>query len=56
MRIEIQSPRVPDLAVTGGGEISVQGGFRPQSQLSVAIDGGGKIYGRSLDAGECRRR
>jgi hypothetical protein len=52
MRVEIQSPRVPDLAVTGGGEIAVQGGFRPQPQLSVAINGGGRIDGRSLDAAD----
>jgi hypothetical protein len=52
MRIEIQSPRVPDLAISGGGLISVAGGFRPQSELSVAIDGGGKIDSRALDAGD----
>jgi hypothetical protein len=50
LRIEIQSPRVPDLAISGGGAMTVEGGFRPQSQLSVAIDGGGKIDGRALDA------
>src|SRR3954465_9857304 len=27
LRIEIQSPRVPDLAISGGGLISVAGGF-----------------------------
>ncbi len=50
LRIQIQSPRVPDLAISGGGAIAVQGGFRPQSQLSVAIEGGGKIYGRAVEA------
>jgi hypothetical protein len=50
VRIEIQSPRVPDLAISGGGAIAVGGGFRPQSELSVAIDGGGKIDGRAVDA------
>ena len=50
LRIEIQSPRVPDLAVSGGGAITVEGGFRPQSQLSAAIDGGGKIDGRAVEA------
>lgn len=50
LRIEIRSPRVPDLAVSGGGAIAVEGGFRPQSQLSAAVDGGGKIDGRALEA------
>ena len=50
LRIQIQSPRVPDLAISGGGAIAVEGGFRPQSELSVAIDGGGKIDGRAVDA------
>jgi hypothetical protein len=51
LRIEIESPRVPDLAISGGGAITVRGGFRPQPDLSVAIDGGGKIDGRAVDAG-----
>ena len=50
LRIEIQSPRVPDLAISRGGAITVQSGFRPQSQLSAAVDGGGKIDGRALEA------
>jgi hypothetical protein len=50
LRIEIQSPRVPDLAISGGGVITAQGGFRPQSQLSAAVNGGGKIDARAVDA------
>jgi hypothetical protein len=50
LRVEIQSPRVPDLAVNGGGLISVTGTFRPQSQLSAAVNGGGKIDARSVEA------
>ena len=50
MRIEIQSPRVPDLAIHGGGAIATRGGFRSQGQLAAAIDGGGKIDARTLDA------
>jgi hypothetical protein len=50
LRVEIQSPRVPDLAISGGGQIVTSGGFRPQPQLSVAVNGGGKIDARSLDA------
>jgi hypothetical protein len=51
LRVEIQSPSVPNLAVNGGGAITTQGGFRSQSQLSAAVNGGGKIDARSLDAG-----
>lgn len=50
LRVEIQSPRVPDLAVNGGGLIMTGNGFRPQSSLSAALNGGGKIDARSLDA------
>jgi hypothetical protein len=50
LRIQIQSPRVPDLAVSGGGAIAVQGGFRPQSNLSAAVNGGGKVDSRAVDA------
>lgn len=49
LRIQVQSPRVPDLAVSGGGAINVQAGFRPQPQLSAAINGGGKIDARAVD-------
>jgi hypothetical protein len=50
LRVEIQSPRVPDLAISGGGLINAIGGFRPQSQVSVAINGGGKIDARAIEA------
>jgi hypothetical protein len=51
LRIEVQDPNVPDLAINGGGLISVRNGFRPQSQISVAINGGGKIDTLAVDAG-----
>ena len=50
LRVEIQSPRVPDLAISGGGLINATGGFRPQPQVSVAINGGGKIDARAVEA------
>ena len=50
LRVEIQSPQVPDLAIDGGGQITTVEGFRPQSELSAAVNGGGKIDARSLDA------
>jgi hypothetical protein len=49
MRIQIEAPRVPDLAVNGGGMISVQNGFKPQSQISLAVNGGGKVDSRAVD-------
>jgi hypothetical protein len=52
LRVEIQSPSVPDLAIDGGGQINAVGGFRPQSELSAAINGGGRIDARSVEATE----
>ena len=51
LRIEIQSPRVPGLAVSGGGLIATRGGFGAQPNLSVAVNGGGRIDARSVQAG-----
>jgi hypothetical protein len=51
LRIEIQSPQVPGVAVTGGGMIRVGSGFAAQPDLSAAIKGGGKIDARAVDAG-----
>jgi hypothetical protein len=50
LRVEIQSPRVPDLGISGGGLINATGGFRPQPQVSVAINGGGEIDARAIEA------
>ncbi len=52
LRVEIQSPRVPTLAVDGGGAIEVASGFAPQHQLVAAVNGGGSIDSRPLNAGE----
>jgi hypothetical protein len=51
LTIEIQSPRVPALAVGGGGTISVAPGFAFETSLDAAVNGGGKIDARSLEAG-----
>jgi hypothetical protein len=51
LRIQIQSPHVPDLAVSGGGLIATRGSFAPQSNLSMAVNGGGRIDARSVQAG-----
>ena len=51
LRIEIQSPNVPDSAIHGGGVIRAGAGFAPQPQLSVAVNGGGVIDMRFVEAG-----
>src|SRR4029079_18762077 len=43
LRVDIQSPSAPDVAIAGGGLIRASGGFPAQRQLSAAISGGGKI-------------
>lgn len=50
LRVQIQSPRVPDLAIDGGGVMTTSGGFGPQGHLNAAVNGGGKIDARSVDA------
>jgi hypothetical protein len=50
LRVVIQSPDVPALGVMGGGQITTAGGFGPQRHLAVAVNGGGKIDARSVDA------
>lgn len=50
LRVEIQSPRAPDVAIAGGGLIQAAGGFAPQRQLSAAIRGGGKIDVQAVPA------
>lgn len=50
LRVVIQSPAVPGLAVRGGGQINTAGGFAAQQHLAVAVNGGGKIDARSIAA------
>jgi hypothetical protein len=52
LRIEIQSPRVPVLAVDGGGAINVAPGFASERHLTLAVNGGGVIDTRSVNASE----
>jgi len=50
MRVVVQSPNVPDLGISGGGAINTAAGFRSQSQLSAAVNGGGRIDATSVEA------
>jgi len=52
LRIEIQSPRVPVMAVDGGGVINVGAGFGGEHHLTLAVNGGGKIDTRAVNASE----
>src|SRR3982750_4468012 len=52
LKIRIESPHVPNAAIAGGGVISAAGGFAPQSQVSAAIHGGGKIDLRAVEAND----
>jgi hypothetical protein len=49
LRIEIQSPNLPDVAISGGGSINAAAGFAPQRDLSAAVNGGGTIDVRAVD-------
>src|SRR5438270_11358596 len=48
--VQIQSPRVPSLAIDGGGSMVTAPGFASQAQLAAAVNGGGRIDARSVDA------
>ena len=52
LRVEVQSPTVPDVAVEGGGLITAADGFAAQGRIAVAVDGGGSIDLRSIDASD----
>ena len=49
LRIEVQSPHLPDLAISGGGTIRAANGFAPQRDLAAAVSGGGEINVRAID-------
>lgn len=49
LRIEIQSPRLPGVGVTGGGAIRASSGFGPQDQVAAGVNGGGKIDLRAVE-------
>ena len=52
LRVEIESPNVPTVAVDGGGQIRVAPGFRPQRELVAAVNGGGTIDARAMEAAD----
>lgn len=48
LRVVIEGPTVPTLAVQGGGSITAALGFAAQRELTVAVDGGGAIDVRAV--------
>jgi hypothetical protein len=48
LSVVIESPTVPVLAVSGGGQISALSGFPQQRELTVAVGGGGAIDARAV--------
>jgi Putative auto-transporter adhesin, head GIN domain len=52
LRIQIQSPRVPSVGISGGGTIVAGRGFASQPQLSAAVKGGGTIDLRAVESSD----
>jgi hypothetical protein len=50
LKILVESPTVPVLAVDGGGKITTSEGFASQPQLTAAVNGGGAIDATALAA------
>ena len=50
LRVEIVTPALDSLAVDNGGTIVVETGFPRQAELTVAVDNGGRIDARGIEA------
>lgn len=50
LQIQIESPQVPDVAVNAGGTIVAQRGFAVQRDISAAVQAGGTIDLRAIEA------
>jgi hypothetical protein len=50
LKVQIQSPRVPDLAISGGGLMVAQAGFAAPMRFSAAVNGGGRIDAHAVPA------
>ena len=49
LRIEVQTPRVPGVGISGGGSVRAVGGFASQGQIAVGVNGGGKVDLRAIE-------
>jgi hypothetical protein len=50
LEVEIATPRIEGVAISGGGKIESESGFGRQNSIGVAIEGGGQIDVRSIAA------
>jgi hypothetical protein len=50
LQVEIVTPQIKGLAVDGGGAIESEGNFPASHGLDLAIEGGGDIDARAMDA------
>src|SRR6202034_241528 len=50
LQIEIVTPHIGGVAIDGGGRIETAAGFPAQNNIDAAIEGGGNIDLRTLDA------
>jgi hypothetical protein len=50
LRVEIVSPEVAAIAISGGGSIRTEGAFPHTDAVALAVSGGGMIDGRALRA------
>jgi hypothetical protein len=50
LEVEITTPQLTALAISGGGEMESRGAFPRQDNLSVAVNGGGDMDTRSIPA------
>lgn len=49
LRIRVETPRLLAIGVNGGGLVRAASGFAPQSDIGLAVHGGGEIDVRSID-------
>jgi hypothetical protein len=50
LEVEVVTPTVDGVAVSGGGKIESESGFGHQGSIAAAVEGGGDIDVRSIDA------
>jgi hypothetical protein len=50
--VEVVTPRIEAVAITGGGAIRVEGGFPAHRALALAVTGGGTLDARQLHAAD----
>jgi Putative auto-transporter adhesin, head GIN domain len=51
LRVEIVTPELNGVGISGGGSLRAEGPFPPQDELAIGINGGGTIDLSAIDAG-----